>query len=97
MKAIRTRYYGPTNTRGAKIIATDGDHNSLTLSYPYGASDPHELAAYLLMQKMGWSNRLVGGGFKNDYYWTMIPRAKDEVPVYVTYLQDPKLKEWLVR
>ena len=31
MKAIRTRYLGPTNTRGARILATDDDgHRTMT-------------------------------------------------------------------
>ena len=81
MKAIRTRYYGPTNTRGSRIVASDGDHNSISISYPHGLDSDkgHELAAYLLMQKMGWANKIIGGGFRHDMYWTMLPLYKNSL------------------
>jgi hypothetical protein len=74
MKAIRTRYSGPTNTRGARIHATDSDGNRVSISFPYELDheDAHQLAAYLLMRKMGWKCQLNGGGFGHDEYWTMI-------------------------
>lgn len=82
MKAIRTRYIGPSNTRGSRIIASDGDRNSLSIPYPHALTtdDAHELAAYKLMQKMGWPNELNGGGFQNDNYWTMLPRTNRALP-----------------
>lgn len=78
MKAIRTRYSGPTNTRGSRFTACDSDGNRVTLSYDYAlnADENHEKAAYALMGKMGWTNKLIGGGFGNDMYWTMIPVEK---------------------
>lgn len=89
MKAIRTRYSGPTNTRPSKITATDSDGNRVTVSYSTAEDwgDPHEYVAYLLMQKMGWSNELFGGGFGHDQYWTMRPRESGEPPFYITYFQ----------
>lgn len=79
MKAIRTRYYGPTNTRGSRIVASDGDHNRISIPYPHDltSDDAHEKAAYALMAKMNWPNTLIGGGFANDNYWVMIPRGYD--------------------
>jgi hypothetical protein len=96
MKAIRTRYYGPTNTKGSKIVATDGDRNSISIGYPYGlnSDEGHELAAYLLMQKMGWTNELVGGGFQNDMYWTMVERLdRNAIPGYARFLTQPKIQQ----
>jgi hypothetical protein len=95
MKAIRTRYVGPTNTRGSRIIASDGDKNSISTSYPHGlnSDEGHELAAYLLMQKMGWGNHLVGGGFQHDMYWTMIPiDTRGDKPAYAYFLTQPKIQ-----
>jgi hypothetical protein len=71
MKAIRTRYLGATNVKGSRIKADDGDGNSLTIPYPHELSGDrvHYEAAKLLCNKMNWSNDLVGGGYKNDYYW----------------------------
>lgn len=103
MKAIRTRYYGCTNTRGSRIVASDGDRNSISIGYPHGldSSDAHELAAYLLMRKMGWPNQLVGGGFQHDMYWTMVPLrhgvllsqwGDETTPAYVTFLTQEKIR-----
>ena len=94
MKAIRTRYYGATNTKGSKIVASDGDRNSISISYPHGlnSDEAHELAAYLLMQKMQWPNQLIGGGFQNDYYWTMVPMVeRSGKPAYADFLTSPRI------
>jgi hypothetical protein len=87
MKAIRTRYSGPTNTRGSRIHATDGDGNRVTVSYQYQMNtvDGHEYAAYSLMRKMGWNNELAGGGFGRDQYWVMLPRESGGSPAWETY------------
>ena len=71
MKAILTKYHGPTNTRGARISATDGDGNRVTVPYDFAARDPHDEAALVLCRKMGWSGALVRGGLKsgNVYVW----------------------------
>lgn len=36
MKAITTSFRGPPNTRGARIVASDGDGNTLTIAYDHG-------------------------------------------------------------
>jgi hypothetical protein len=71
MKAIRTKFYGPTNTKGAKIVATDGEKNTITISYPYelNVENAHRLAAIKLCEKMGWSTNILPGWFKNECYW----------------------------
>lgn len=93
MKAIRTRYSGPTNTRGARIHATDSDGNRVSISYPYGLDhdDGHRLAAYSLMEKMKWPNVLVCGGFGHDIYWVMMPRESGQQPMHELVL--PPLRE----
>lgn len=89
MKAIRTRYSGPTNTRGSRFTATDSDGNKATISYDYAldAEQNHEKAAYTLMKKMDWSNELLCGGFGNDLYWVMIPRESRTTPYYEEYFK----------
>ncbi len=69
MKAIMTTYHGPTNTRGSRIIATDGDRNRVTIPYPHELSGEacHRKAAEALKDKMGWKGKLIGGGLKNGY------------------------------
>lgn len=78
MKAIKTKYYGPGNVRGSRIIASDMDRNKFIMSYDHGlnSDENHEKAAYLLMTKMGWPNTLVGGGFKDCNVWVMLPYVK---------------------
>jgi hypothetical protein len=71
MKAIQTKYIGPTNFRGSRIKASDGDGNYLTISYPYelNSTEAHRKAAEMLRDKMKWTGKLIGGGFKNNYYF----------------------------
>ncbi len=74
MKAIETRYFGPGNVRGARIIATDSDNNRVTIGYPHELSseDGHRKAAEALRDKMNWKGNLVGGGTKHGYCWVFV-------------------------
>ena len=69
MKAIITKYLGPTDTKGSRIKADDGDGNTITISYPHELSgeDVHRKAAEALCDKMGWTGELIGGAIKNGY------------------------------
>ena len=69
MKAIVTKYHGPTNTRGARVSASDEDGNRVSISYPYELSGEavHRAACDVLCQKMSWSGELVGGSLKTGY------------------------------
>lgn len=63
MKAISTTYHGPGNVKGARISASDGDGNRVSINYPDEATrdDAHWLAAEALCRKMGWSGTLAEG------------------------------------
>ena len=63
MKAITTKYYGPTNTRGSRIRATDHDGHSVTVPYDYSKShtDVHAVAALALCKRMNWTGELIAG------------------------------------
>lgn len=69
MKAIFTKYHGPTNTKGSRISASDSDGNRVTISYPYELSGEavHRQAAVALCSKMNWKGELIGGSLKNGY------------------------------
>lgn len=81
MKAIQTKYTGPTDTRGSRMIATaEGGARPHRLSVPYdhalNIDENHAAAALALKNKMGWKGAMVGGGlpdksmawvFENDY------------------------------
>ena len=70
MQAIRTRYYGATNSRGARIIAT-AEAGSIVMPYDYAldAELNHRNAAELLMQRFNWQGVYRGGWFDDAYYW----------------------------
>ena len=69
MKAIETRYYGPTNTRGSRIRAFDLDGNSVSIPYPYDLSGEgcHAAAAKALCKKMNWHGKLASGALERGY------------------------------
>lgn len=69
MKAIVTKYHGPTNFKGSRITASDEDGNRTTISYPHELSGEavHRKAAEALCEKMGWGRTLIGGSLKNGY------------------------------
>ena len=69
MKAIFTKYHGPTNYKGSRISASDEDGNKTTISYPYELSGEavHRKAADALCVKMGWTGNLVGGSHRKGY------------------------------
>ena len=62
MKAIITKYLGPTNTKGARFKASDGS-TSITVGYDYALTSEgnHSTAARALCEKLGWKGHLVGG------------------------------------
>jgi len=75
MQAIRTRYYGPTNTHGSRIVARCGA-GIHTMVYEQGNSitGNHGCAAQMLAAKLGWTKEqgyagMLGGCFGNDWYW----------------------------
>jgi len=72
--AIRTRYHGPTNTRGSRFVATDGE-NRVTVPYDYscGSTENHCIAAHAFLAKYNlYETKLVTNAlcFDNDFYWT---------------------------
>lgn len=74
MKAITVRYLGPTNTRGARLKASDRDGSSITVSYDYGLSrdERHDSAALALCEKMGWTGKLSRGWLKSEAVYVFI-------------------------
>lgn len=77
MKAIFTKYHGPTNYKGARISASDSDGNRVTISYPYELSGEavHRKAADALCAKMGWTGELIAGGTKTGYVFVWSPNS----------------------
>ncbi len=71
MKAIETKYHGPTDTRGSRFSACDSDGNRVSVSYDYAlnSEDNHRAAAEALKAKMGWDGELIGGSTKRGMVW----------------------------
>ena len=71
MQAIRTRYYGPTNTRGSRIVAKcEAGTFTMPFDYSLGIEANHAKAARLMLEKLGWSASVYQSGvFDHDYYW----------------------------
>ncbi len=78
MKALVTKYLGPTDTRGARIKASDEDGNSVTIGYPYELSGEasHREAAEALQAKMGWTGALDSGALKSGYVFVFCEREQ---------------------
>ena len=73
-KAIVTKYHGPTNTRGSRISASDGDGNRVSVSYDHALSGEavHRVAAEALCAKMKWTGRPVAGGLRDGYAFVFV-------------------------
>ena len=84
MKAIKTVYRGPTNSRGSRIIASDEDGNRVTIPYPHELSgmDVHAKAAVELCRKMKWTGTLHGGGLKDCYVFVFAPTKPGNYGAY---------------
>lgn len=66
MQAIETRYCGPTDFKGSRIIATAAAGHRHVIPYPHelNSDAAHRKAATELAEIMGWlkdGSRLVGG------------------------------------
>lgn len=79
--AIRTRYHGPTNSRGARISAyregwSDIPAERIYVNYNYGFAPDmnHATAAQAFLDKFNHGNivSLRPYCFDGDYYWTWL-------------------------
>jgi hypothetical protein len=71
MQAIKTRYFGPTNSRGSRITAKSSGGSQHTVGYNGSLSTErnHDHAAWMLCQKEGWTDHdLVRGCIGPDEY-----------------------------
>jgi len=81
MKAICTKYHGPTNTRGSRISASATNVKGVSLAYDYELDEPdnHLKAATALKKKYKWKGKLICGGMKTGYccvFTKSTPREK---------------------
>ena len=87
MQAIKTRFVGPTNTKGSRVKASC-DAGTVTLSWDYsvGSEGNHQKAAMALLNKIhsqsghfdGWKGPWVGATYNGDTYWVNQTTARSE-------------------
>ena len=80
MKAIETRFHGPTNRRGSRVIATEPDGSSHTHPWDYAlnSTQNHASAARALADKLGWNAPQVGGALKNSCVWVFTEEPSNQ-------------------
>ena len=80
MKAILTKYHGPTNYKGSRYSATDGDTRVILSADDSLSSDAnHDRAALALCTKLQWDGELVRGGLKNGNVYVFAEWPSDHI------------------
>jgi hypothetical protein len=71
MKSIITKYHGPTDFKGSRISASDGDGNRVFISYPseLRSEEAHANAVKALCKKMSWTGEIYGGDHPDGMVW----------------------------
>lgn len=66
-QAITTKYVGPTDTRGSRVIAScDAKRIIVSWSHLMNVDDNHIAAARKLASELGWSGAWHGGSTKGS-------------------------------
>lgn len=70
-QSIDTRYVGPTNNRGSRVIATTPSGHRLIRHWEYGIGIEanHYAAAKALQAKLDWEPIVAGGSTKAGFVW----------------------------
>lgn len=83
MRAIRTKYLGPTNNRPSRIKVIDegwGDRSrSIVVPWDHAldVNENHKWAARVALLKWEWYGRWVGGGLRDGMCFTCDPRVRN--------------------
>lgn len=74
MLTITTKYHGPTNTRGARITATDANGEKVTIPFRYklNTDEAHTAAARALCEKLGWTGEALRTSGETGYVFVPI-------------------------
>jgi hypothetical protein len=88
MQAIRTRYHGPTNSRGSRISAKcEAGTVSVTYDDALNLAENHQAACEALLTKLGWTTPagykpMHAGQFDGDWFWvSATPHPEDTTRV----------------
>lgn len=75
MQAIKTQFYGPTNSRGARMRAgCAAGFLFVPYQYDLDLTGNHRFACEKLRDKLGWTlennySPMVGGEYADCHYW----------------------------
>lgn len=79
MQTISTKYYGPGNVRGARIVAKTSGGLRFTFPYEHGAGveGNHLAAADAVARGLGWHGEWHGGSLNThgDMIWVLAARG----------------------
>jgi len=69
MIAIETRFLGPTDTKGSRIVAETCNEHRLVIPSDHSLSreGQHRKAAQMLADRQGWKGRLICAGTKRGF------------------------------
>lgn len=73
MQAISVKYLGPTNARGARMVARcDAGRITVAWDHSMSPSDNARTACLTLLRKLGWWERTFTGGLLPDGTWAFV-------------------------
>lgn len=80
MKAIHTKYYGPRDKKGSRIIARDGDGNRVEweVMNTVNLISNHGLAALKLCLKMKWGGVYYEGWLREGEHVFVTPTGRSD-------------------
>lgn len=84
MPTIFTKYVGPSNTKGSRIIATaSGNNFRAIVSYNSALSseDAHIEGVKALCSKLNWHGELIGGHTKDGMVFVFVDGSSPRVTV----------------
>lgn len=81
MQTITTKYHGPGNVCGSRIIArtTSGERKTFAYQPALNADDNHMDAAYELAKSLKWPGTWRGGHIKGGMVWVS---DRGDTPVF---------------
>ena len=79
MQAIRTKFHGPTNSKGSRVSAKcEAKTIYVSWDHSLNSEQNHKAAAEKLRSVMGWNTPfygdIVGGEFDGNHYWVFDDR-----------------------
>jgi hypothetical protein len=97
MRAIQTKWLGPTNTRGSRVKAsTEAFPRGVTVSWDYGAGNGtgqsdveanHDSAARAFIVSKGWHGVWVRGSTRDGFVYVCLSREIEGRPFKVPHPQ----------